>query len=126
MQAQQQVGLQIAGGMAQPAAGWPGMQLPFANGQPPQQQQQLMQQQQQFMQQPLGGMQQPFGMPQQMQPGMALQQQFAGMMPQQQWAMPGVGLPAGVTGATVQHYMQLMQQKPGGQQQPQQPNGTQH
>lgn len=123
-QMQQQVGLQIGGGMAQPVAGWPGMQLPFANGQ----------QQQQLVQQPIAGMQQAFGMQPLMQQPM--QQQFAGMLPQQQWAMPGLALPPsttggmplapGVTGASVQHYMQLMQQKPGGQPQQPQANGTQH
>ena len=123
-QAQQPMGLQIGGGMAQPAAGWPGMQLPFANGQQQQQQPQLMQQ-------PMAGMQQAFGMQQ------ALPQQFAGMLPPQQWAMPGLAMPGtagamplapGVTSATVQDYMQLLQQKPGGQQQQQQQqaNGTQH
>lgn len=117
-------GMQLAGGMLPPGAaaavGWPGMQLP-ANGQ----------QQQQLAQQAVAGMQQSFGMQQ------PVQQQFAGMMPQQQWAMPGMALPTGapgggiplapgVTGATVQQYLQVLQQKPAGGVAPAPANGTQH
>lgn len=124
---QQLPGMQPGGAMLPPsaagAAGWPGMpqmQLP-TNGQ----------QQPQLAQQPMAGMQQPFGMQQ------PVQQQLPGMMPQQQWGVPGMVLPTGapgggiplapgVTGATVQHYLQLMQQKPAGGA-PQAPaNGTQH